>query len=176
VTASDPDPAACERLCAREDACGSSASDCRKTCAADAARMKQGFVAGYVECFLRDLDAHCKSFDDQAREAAHLRCFDTAVAAFPRDPQNQRDMAEAVCNRGERCQGLGALGRDACIQATLHPHEAEVQLGQHLVDALRRSRVVEFRACVDRAPCPPLDTYDDAVDHCYAKTIAVSVQ
>jgi hypothetical protein len=79
-----------------------------------------------------------------------------------------------VCNRGERCQGLGTLGRDACLKATLDPKEPEVKLGQRLVDALRRDRVVAFRRCVDAAPCPELDApaaSDEAVESCYAQTI-----
>lgn len=168
----DPDEGACSRLCAREKACGANVVDCDKTCTADRARMKPGFVGRYSECFLRELDARCGKLDDKAREAAHLRCFDTTLAFFPRDDRNQRDMAEAVCNRGERCMGLGKIGRDACMQATLDPQEAEVKLGQRLVDALAPTRVAAFRACVDVAPCAKLEAHDDVVDQCYAQTIA----
>jgi len=168
----DEDIAACDRLCAREKACGADTKDCADTCAADRARMKSGFVASYVRCYIEILDKQCAAFDDKQREQAHLKCFDVALAGFPRDAQNQRDMAEAVCNRGERCLGIGALGRDACIQATLDPHEDEVKLGQRLVDALRRERVVEFRTCVDESPCRTTSEHDIAVDSCYEKTIA----
>lgn len=168
----DEDSAACDRLCAREKACGADTKDCAKTCAADVARMKAGFVASYVRCYVADLDKHCSNFDDKAREQTHLGCFDVALAGFARDDKNQRDMAEAVCDRGERCLGLGKMGRDACIQATLDPHEEEVKLGQRLVDALRRERVREFRACVDGAPCAKLGEHDEVVERCYSKTIA----
>lgn len=172
VPARDADEVACEKLCAREKSCGADTTGCAKSCAADAARMKPGFVGKYTECFVHELDQRCGKLDDKGREEAHLRCFDVAVAGFVRDDKNQRDMAEAVCNRGERCMGLGALGRDACMQATLEPKEAEVQLGQRLVDALRRERVAAFRQCVDQAPCAKLEAHDDAVDQCYARTIA----
>jgi hypothetical protein len=168
----DPDAESCKKLCAREKACGADTADCTKTCAADVARMKPGFVRIYGDCFLAELDQHCGKFDDKAREAAHLRCFDVTLASFARDEHNQRTMAEAVCNRGERCMGLGKLGRDACMQATLDPKEPEVKLGQRLVDALRRDRVDAFRTCVDAAPCAKLETHDDVVDQCYARTIA----
>lgn len=173
--AGDPDRAACDRLCAREQACsGVSSAPCRATCLADVARMKPGFVGAYVACFSAVLDASCgdAGLPDDARVRAHDRCFDQAVARFPRDDENQRDMAEAVCDRGLRCQGLDKLGRDACMKATLDPQEPEVKLGQRLVDALRRERVRAFRACVDASPCPGVDLHDDAVDRCYAKTIA----
>jgi hypothetical protein len=168
----DPDAEACKRLCAREAACGADTKDCATSCSADTHRMKPGFIARYSTCFVAELDKACHKLDDKAREAAHLRCFDATLAFFPRDEKNQRDMAEAVCNRGERCMGLGKLGRDACMQATLDPQEAEVKLGQRLVDALRPARVQAFRACVDGAPCAKLETHDDAVDQCYARTIA----
>jgi hypothetical protein len=168
----DEDRAACDRLCAREKACGADTKDCAASCAADVARMKEGFVATYVRCYLKDLDQKCGAFDDKAREQTHLACFDVALAGSPRDEKNQRDMAEAVCDRGDRCLGLGKLGRDACLQATLDPHEEEVRLGQRLVDALRRERVVKFRTCVDKSPCPKLGDHDDVVDHCYSTTIA----
>jgi hypothetical protein len=168
----DEDRSACERLCAREKSCGADTKDCANSCAADVVRMKTGFVASYVRCYLVDLDKKCGAFDDKAREQAHLRCFDVALAGYPRDDKNQRDMAEAVCDRGERCLGIGKLGRDACIQATLDPHEDEVKLGQRLVDALRRERAAEFRTCVDKSPCQKPGEHDDAVDHCYSKTIA----
>lgn len=168
----DPDRAACTRMCAREKECGADTADCSKSCAADAARMKPGFVARYAECFVQELNARCGKLDDKAREDAHLRCFDKTLAFFPRDEKNQRDMAEAVCNRGERCMGLGKIGRDACMQATLDPKEPEVKLGQRLVDALRPGRVIAFRECVDRAACAKPETHDDAVDQCYARTIA----
>lgn len=168
----DVDAAACAELCKKEKACGADTKDCSASCAADAARMKPGFVARYGDCFLRELDAKCGKLDDKAREDAHLRCFDATLAYFPRDLKNQRDMAEAVCNRGERCMGLGKLGRDACMQATLDPKEPEVKLGQRLVDALRPARVIAFRKCVDDAACAKLETHDDAVDQCYAHTIA----
>ena len=168
----DDDRTACERLSQKERACGANASDCARACAADVARMKAGFVAAYVGCFLVVLDKKCASFDDAMREQTHLRCFDTALAGFARDEKNQRDMAEAVCDRGERCLGIGKMGRDACLQATLDPHEAEVKLGQRLVDALRRERVAEFRACVDNASCPKVGEPDEVVERCYNKTIA----
>lgn len=164
----DADRDACAELCAREAACHHD-EGCAATCDADRTRMKQGFVAAYVRCFAPKLSC---TLDDKTREALHLECFDAALAGFGRDERNQRDMAEAVCDRGERCQGLGKLGRDACMQATLDPKEPEVKLGQRLVDALRRERVVAFRACVDAAPCAKLDASEDAVDGCYAKTIA----
>ncbi len=168
----DVDAEACRRMCAREAACGADTKDCARSCSGDAARMKPGFVSRYGECFARELDAQCGKLDDKAREAAHLRCFDATLAFFPRDDKNQRDMAEAVCDRGERCMGLGKLGRDACMQATLDPKEPEVQLGQRLVDALRPARVRAFRTCVDAAPCAKPETHDDVVDQCYARTIA----
>lgn len=173
----EPDRVACDDLCAREATCspGGKAS-CLKTCEADRARMKPGFVAAYVRCYLPRLvpSAANPRCDDAARDAAHLACFDEALAGFPRDEQNQRDMAVAVCDRGERCMGLGKLGRAACMQATLDPKEAEVKLGQRLVDALARDRVVAFRACVDAAPCAKPGEADTTVDDCYAKTIARS--
>jgi hypothetical protein len=58
------------------------------------------------------------------------------------------------------------------MQATLEPHEEEVKLGQRLVDALRRERVMKFRACVDAAPCAKPDEHDEVVDRCYSKSIA----
>ena len=168
----DSEANACARLCAREKTCGANVDGCDKSCNADRARMKPGFVARYSECFIRELDARCGKLDDKAREAAHLRCFDATLAFFPHDDRNQRDMAEAVCNRGERCMGLGKVGRDACMQATLNPQEPEVKLGQRLVDALSAARVRAFRACVDAAPCAKLESHDDVVDQCYAQTIA----
>jgi len=170
-TASDPDRDACQALCAHEKRCGSDEKVCAASCEADRRRMKPGFVTAYVRCFEPKMD--CKTLDDKAREQLHLGCFDAALARFAHDDENQRDMAEAVCNRGERCLGLGKLGRDACMQATLNPQEPEVKLGQRLVDALRRDRVTAFRRCVDAAPCAKLDTHDDAVDTCYAKTIGL---
>jgi hypothetical protein len=170
----DADADGCKRLCAREASCGADTKDCAASCSADARRMKPGFIARYSTCFVAELDKSCGKLDDKVREAAHLRCFDATLAYFPRDEQNQRDMAEAVCNRGERCMGLGKLGRDACMQATLDPKEEEVKLGQRLVDALRPARVKAFRTCVDAAPCAKLETHDDAVDGCYARTIAGS--
>lgn len=174
----DEDREACVRLCAHERACGAvqtSETTCQETCEADVRRMKPGFVAAFVRCFVPELDRRCGdggAFGETDREAAHDRCFDAAVSAFPRDDASQRDMAEAVCDRGDRCQGLGKVGRDACLQATLDPQEPEVKRGQRLVDALRRARAQAFRACVDQAPCPALDHHDDAVDDCYRKTIA----
>lgn len=164
-----PDRAACERLCARERACGADVQACASTCEADRRRMKPGFVAAYVHCYA-PLVA-CGAADEKAREQLHASCFDAALTGFGRDDHNQRAMAEAVCNRGERCLGLGPVGRDACLQATLDPKEPEVKLGQRLVDALRRERVVAFRTCVDASPCAGLGEADGAVDACYAKTI-----
>jgi hypothetical protein len=166
----DFDAEACAKLCVEEKRCGADLATCEKTCAEDGARMKRGFVAGYVQCFLPELHSSCPA--DEARTRAHDRCFDVALAPFPRDEQNQRDMAEAVCERGLRCQGIGTLGRDMCMQATLNPKEPEVRLGQRLVDGLRRERVIAFRKCVDSTPCAKLDAPDRAVDDCYAKTIA----
>ncbi len=164
----DRDREACAALCTKEAACpGTDLKVCTATCDADRRRMKPGFVSAYVSCFAPRLVCA----DEQAREKVHLECFDVALASFPRDDRNQRDMAEAVCDRGERCMGIGKLGRDACLQATLHPHESEVQLGQRVVDGLRPERVAAFRRCVDEAPCNKPDTSDDTVDRCYSKTI-----
>jgi hypothetical protein len=168
--AHDVDGDACERLCKREQACGASATECKKSCLADADRMKYGFVARYVQCFLPTLDAQCPS--DDARTQAHDRCFDEALAPYSRDFENQRDMAAAVCDRGLRCQGIGTLGRDLCMKATLEPREPEVKLGQRLVDGLRRTHVVAFKKCVDDAPCAKPDSPDRTVDDCYATKIA----
>lgn len=165
----DLDAEACATLCAREARCGAEVAACKKSCAEDAARMKRGFVDRYVRCFLPTLDA-CPT--DAARTAAHERCFDVALAPFGRDPDNQRDMASAVCERGLRCQGIGTLGRDLCMQATLDPKEPEVKLGQRLVDGLRRERVIAFKKCVDDAPCAKLDSPDRTVDDCYGRAIA----
>lgn len=173
----DEDRQACVHLCAHERACRTEAAsaECEETCDADVRRMRPGFVAGFVRCFVPELDRRCGdggAWSEEDREAAHDRCFDAAVSAFPRDDDSQRDMAEAVCDRGARCQGLGKVGRDACVQATLDPQEPESKRGQRLVDALRRERVRSFRACVDQAPCPALDQHDDAVDDCYRRSIA----
>jgi len=166
VAPADP----CERLCKREAACGADAGECKKSCRADADRMKDGFVARYVDCFLPTLEQKCP--DDPARTQAHDRCFDEALAPYSRDLANQRDMAAAVCDRGLRCQGIGTLGRDLCMKATLEPREPEVKLGQRLVDGLRRSHVIAFKKCVDDAPCAKPDSPDRTVDDCYATKIA----
>ena len=164
----DLDREACAELCAKESGCpGTDAKTCAATCDADRRRMKPGFVRAYVTCFAPRLVCG----DEKAREKVHLECFDVALAGFPRDDRNQRDMAEPVCDRGERCMGLGKLGRDACLQATLNPQESEIRLGQRVVDALGPERVRAFRACVDGAPCAKPDTSDDTVDRCYTKTI-----
>jgi hypothetical protein len=165
----DRDADACATLCKEEARCGAEPSACTQSCAEDANRMKRGFVAAYVRCFLPTLSS-CPS--DAARLAAHDRCFDVALAPFARDRDNQRDMASAVCERGLRCQGIGALGRDLCMQATLDPKEPEVKLGQRLVDGLRRERVIAFKKCVDDAPCAKPDSPDAAVSDCYARSIA----
>lgn len=125
-------------------------------------------MSSYVRCF----EPRLTCGDEAAREKLHLECFDRTLAQFPRDEQNQRDMAEAVCDRGERCMGLGKLGRDACMQATLNPQESEIRLGQRVVDALQRARVLAFRRCVDESPCAKPGASDDAVDRCYVQTIA----
>jgi hypothetical protein len=165
----DLDAEACASLCKEEARCGADASACKTSCAEDANRMKSGFVDRYVKCFLPTL-ASCPT--DAARVSAHDRCFDVALAPFGRDVDNQRDMASAVCERGLRCQGIGTLGRDLCMQATLDPKEPEVKLGQRLVDGLRRERVTAFKKCVDDAPCAKPDSPDDTVKDCYARSIA----
>ncbi|MGZ3422199.1 MAG: hypothetical protein ACXVEE_30295 [Polyangiales bacterium] len=170
LTAADVDGDACAHLCKEEVRCGAELATCQKSCLADASRMKRGFVADYVRCFLPTLAKSCPTDDERTK--AHDRCFDVALAPFSRDVQNQRDMAEAVCDRGLRCQGIGTLGRDLCLQATLDPKEPEVKLGQRLVDGLRRDRVIAFKKCVDDAPCAKPDSPDRTVDDCYAKTIA----
>lgn len=167
--ARDRDAEACAVLCKEEARCGADASTCKTSCAEDANRMKTGFVDGYVKCFLPTL-ASCP--DDASRVAAHDRCFDVALAPFGRDLENQRAMASAVCERGLRCQGIGTLGRDLCMQATLDPKEPEVKLGQRLVDGLRRERVIAFEKCVDDAPCAKPDSPDPTVNDCYARSIA----
>lgn len=167
----DPDVAACDRLCAKEKACGANTKDCGRACAADRARMKSGFVTRYVRCYLAVLEKQCSTFDDAMRDKTNQECFDATIAEYKRDDENQRAMAEPVCNRLDRCLALGKEPVAACVEATLHPHESEVQLGQRVVDAFRRERVVEFRACVDESPCPKPGEHDDAAHACYAKTI-----
>jgi hypothetical protein len=163
----DLDREACAQLCSKERACPAvDDQGCLARCDADRRRMKPGFVATYARCF-----APRHSCQPAEREKAHLGCVDETLATFPRDERNQRDMAEAVCDRSERCMALGKLGRDACLQATLNPQESEIRLGQRIVDAFRPARVVAFRRCVDGAPCAKLGAADDVVDRCYAETI-----
>ena len=163
----DPDGAACDALCAGEHACPqANDADCLVRCRKDAARMKPGFVATFARCYAPALPC-----EGPSRAERHEACYQAAVATFGRDEENQRGMAEPVCARGERCMGLGELGRRACLEATLHPQEAELRQGQRLVDALRPARIRAFRRCVDEAPCARPDEPDEAVSDCYARTI-----
>lgn len=153
----DPDEGACTRLCTADSACGAKEANCVARCESERARTKPGFVAAYAACAL-PAGSTCPKHDG---------CSEKAARSFARDEENQRVMALAVCRRAERCQGIGAIGREACLQATLHPHEADEQAGGRLVNALRRERVVSFGACVDAAPCQMPGEYDGLVEKCY---------
>lgn len=151
------DASACRDLCSAEKSCGSKESECVVHCDEERARTKPGFLTAYVKCVLPS-GAKCPSFG---------KCADATARAFPRDEKNQRIMAEAVCGRAKRCQGIGEDGRLACIEATLHPHEADEQEGAHLVDVLRRDRVEAFGKCVDEAACAKTGEPDLAPERCY---------
>jgi hypothetical protein len=165
-------PTPCEALCDDEAKCAGKDATCIPACGKDLAILKPGVAAKIVDCRRETLRTNCYGKESALTHGQLLvdaRCLEIAGAPFASDESNRRNFSAAACDRMIRCQRDGEASSDfrkLCIEASVHPSEAEDIEAMKLIDTLRDDVVAEWAKCLGAEPCPAPGQADERATAC----------